>query len=174
MNVTLIGMPGAGKSLVGQALARRLGWAFLDVDPLIVSRHRAKTLQQVLDALGNQRFLDAEADVISQVSCDATVIAPGGSAVLRDKGMARLKALGPVVYLSLPCDELKRRLGNLATRGVSLEPGQSLDDLYAYRLPYYERWADVTVDTSRCSIDQAAERIVSALGLESPQAANLN
>ena len=173
MNITLIGMPGAGKSLVGQALARRLGWAFLDVDPLIVARHRAKTLQQVLEALGNQRFLDAEADVISRLSCDATVIAPGGSAVLRDKGMERLKALGPVVYLALPCDELKRRLGNLATRGVSLEPGQTLDDLYAYRRPYYQRWCDVTVDTSHCSIPQAAERILSALGLDPHSAANL-
>ena len=166
MNVTLIGMPGAGKSLVGQALARRLGWAFLDVDPLIVSHHRAKNLQQVLDSLGNQRFLDAEADVIAGLSCDHTVIAPGGSAVLRDKGMERLKALGRVVYLSLPCQELKRRLGNLATRGVSLEPGQSLDDLYAYRRPYYERWCDVTVDVLGCSIPQAAERIVAALDLE--------
>ena len=49
MNITLIGMPGSGKSSVGRVLARRLGYAFLDVDPLIVAAYAAATLQEVLD-----------------------------------------------------------------------------------------------------------------------------
>ena len=103
MNITLIGMPGSGKSSVGRLLAQRLGYAFLDVDPLIVERHAAATLQEVLDRLGGDGFLDAEADVISSLSCENTVLSPGGSAVLREKGALRLKELGPVVYLELPC-----------------------------------------------------------------------
>lgn len=167
MNVTLIGMPGSGKSSVGRALARRLGYAFLDVDPLIVARYGAPDLQSVLDALGNEGFLDAEAEVIAGLRCEDTVIAPGGSAVLREGGIARLKELGPVVYLDPPVEALTRRLRNLATRGVPLAPGQTVADLYAYRAPFYEKYADLRVDSSQPRLEDTVELIIEGLsGLE--------
>lgn len=162
MNVTLIGMPGSGKSTIGAQLAQKLGCAFLDVDPLIEQRE-GDSLQAVLDRLGTERFLDVEAEVIEQLDCRDTVIAPGGSAILREKGARRLKALGPVVYLKLSCGELEKRLGNLATRGVTLAPGQSLQDLYDYRAPYYERYADFTVDTEKNGEAETVEAILAAL-----------
>ena len=129
MNITLIGMPGSGKSTVGRLLARELGYDFLDVDPLIVKKYRTPNLQKVLDDLGTEAFLDAEAEVITSISCDNTVLAPGGSAVLREKGAMHLKALGPVVYLKPSVQALTRRLGNLSTRGGTPAPGQTLADL---------------------------------------------
>ena len=163
-NVTLIGMPGSGKSTVGRLLAQKLSYAFLDVDPLIVAAYGGRTLQQVLDELGTEKVLDLEADVIAGLDREHTVLAPGGSAVLREKGIAHLKALGPVVYLSLPCSALEKRLGNLATRGVTLAPGQTLQDLYDYRLPFYEKYADLTVDAGGPSLEDTAARVLAALG----------
>ena len=165
MNITLIGMPGSGKSSVGRLLAQRLGYAFLDVDPLIVERHAAATLQEVLDRLGGDGFLDAEADVISSLSCENTVLSPGGSAVLREKGALRLKELGPVVYLKLPCAVLEKRLWNLKSRGVPLAPGQTLQDLYVQRKPFYERYADVTVAADRPRAADTAAEILRVLEL---------
>lgn len=165
MNITLIGMPGSGKSSVGRILARRLGYAFLDVDPLIVERHGAGSLQQVLDQLGNEGFLDAEAEVISSLSCADTILAPGGSAVLREKGARRLRELGKVVYLKLPCAALEQRLWNLSSRGVPLAPGQTLSQLYAQRKPFYERYADVTVNAALLRAEDTAEEILRALEL---------
>lgn len=165
MNITLIGMPGSGKSSVGRALARRLGYAFVDVDPLIVERHGAATLQEVLDRLGNQGFLDAEAEVVSSLSCENTVLSPGGSAVLREKGALHLKSLGPVVYLKLPCSVLEKRLWNLKSRGVPLAPGQTLQDLYAQREPFYEKYADLTVNADQPKAGDTAEVIIRALEL---------
>lgn len=165
MNITLIGMPGSGKSSVGRILAKRLGYRFLDVDPLIVKAHAAANLQEVLDALGGERFLDTEAEVISSLSCENTILSPGGSAVLREKGALRLKALGPVVYLKLPCDVLQKRLWNLDSRGVPLAPGQTLADLYAQREPFYERYADLTVNADRPKAADTAEAILRALEL---------
>ncbi len=164
MNITLIGMPGSGKSTVGALLARRLGYAFLDVDPLIERREGAQ-LQAVLDRLGTERFLDVEAEVIAALDCQNTVLAPGGSAVLREKGAAHLKALGPVVHLQLPAGELEKRLGNLATRGVTLAPGQTIGDLCEYRAPFYEKYADLTVDTRGMSPEETAAYILRALGV---------
>jgi len=162
MNVSLIGMPGSGKSTVGVLLAKRLGYAFVDTD-LLIQRREGQLLQAVLDRLGTEAFLDLEAEVIAELDCDRTVIAPGGSAVLREKGAARLKALGPVVYLKPPVEALEKRLGNLATRGVTLAPGQTVADLYRFRSPFYEKYADFTVNSDQRRMEDTVELILRGL-----------
>lgn len=144
-NVILIGMPGSGKSTVGVLLAKDLGFGFLDTD-LVIQQQQGLLLQDILDRQGVDYFLSAEETAIRTVRCRRTVIAPGGSAVCRPGAMDHLKALGPVVYLRVPMDELRRRLQNLATRGIAMEPGQTLDDVLVQRTPLYQRYADLTVD----------------------------
>ncbi len=144
-NVTLIGMPGSGKSSIGVVLAKVLGFAFLDTDLLIQARQGA-LLQELLNAHGPEAFLDMERDAILSVRCHRSVLAPGGSCVLREASMAHLKALGPLVYLQVDYPTLERRVTNLATRGIAFAPGQTLRDVYDQRAPLYRRWADVTVD----------------------------
>ena len=165
MNITLIGMPGSGKSTVGRLLAKRLCYAFLDVDPLIVKAYKAPNLQKVLDDLGTEAFLDAEARVICSLDCDNTVLAPGGSAVLREEGALHLKKLGPVVYLKPSTKALTKRLDNLATRGVTLAPGQTIQDLYDYRAPFYEKYADLTIPGERARVEDTVDLVIEALGL---------
>lgn len=165
MNITLIGMPGSGKSSVGRVLAHRLHMDFLDVDPLIVQRYQAPSLQSVLELLGNDAFLDAEADVISTLNCKNTVIAPGGSAILREAGINHLKQLGTVVYLKLPYSVVEKRLWNLTSRGITLSPGETLYDLYALRTPLYERFADVVVDADQPHVEDTVEKVLEGLKL---------
>ena len=143
-NVTLIGMPGSGKSTVGVLLAKLLGYQFLDVDLLIQEREGA-LLQEILDSRGTQAFLDAEEAAVRTLNCRRTVIAPGGSAVCREGAALHLKGLGPVVYLQVALEELARRIQNLSTRGIAMEPGQTLADVMAYRDPLYRKYADLTV-----------------------------
>ena len=69
-----------------------------------------------------------------------------GSAVYSDKAMKHFKEIGTVIYLKLNYQRVKRRLGNLKARGVVLEEGQTLHDLYCERIPYYEKYADITID----------------------------
>lgn len=161
-NVSLIGMPGSGKSTVGVLLAKELGFSFVDTD-LLIQRQEGALLQSVLDRLGTERFLDTEAEVIAALDCQRTVIAPGGSAVLRDLGARRLKELGPVLYLKLPCAALERRLGDLASRGVTLAPGQTLQDLYDYRAPYYEKYADLVIDADQPRLEDTVALALAAL-----------
>ena len=143
-NVTLIGMPGSGKSTVGVLLAKLLGYQFLDVDLLIQEREGA-LLQEILDSRGTAAFLDAEELAVRSLSCRRTVIAPGGSAVCREKAALHLKAMGPVVYLQVPLEELTRRIKNLSTRGIAMEPGQTLADVMASREPLYNKYADLVL-----------------------------
>lgn len=160
-NIVLIGMPGCGKSTVGVVLAKILGWDFVDVDLLIQKRY-GKRLQEIIEAEGNDGFLEREADTIEQMDCTHTVIATGGSAVLNPRGLERLRQLGRLVYLKHPYEEINRRIPNLATRGITLAAGQTLKDLYDYRTPIYEKAADITIEAADRTIEETAQDIVKA------------
>lgn len=138
-------MPGSGKSTVGVLLAKALGYDFLDVD-LVIQQREGALLQDILDSRGVEAFLDAEEEAVCSVSCAKTVIAPGGSAVCRERAALHLKSLGPVVYLKVPLEELSQRIQNLSTRGIAMEPAQTLSDILAYRAPLYDKYADLVID----------------------------
>lgn len=162
-NVTLIGMPGSGKSTVGVLLAKFLGYGFLDVDLLIQQQQNA-LLQEILDSRGVAAFLDAEEQAVLGLACDEHVIAPGGSAVCREQAALHLKKLGPVVYLRVELSELQRRIQNLSTRGIAMEPGQTLADVMTMRAPLYDKYADIIVDCpAGQSLAQTAQVVLEQL-----------
>ena len=158
-NIILIGMPGAGKSTLGVVLAKILKYDFLDADLVIQGKH-GKTLQALIDERGPLGFLEAENQDLQEINAQRTVIATGGSAVYSDQAMEHLRKTGVVVYLRISYDQLVGRLGDLRERGVVMKDGMgmSLADLYAERLPLYERWAQVTVDVEGMSITDAAQK----------------
>jgi shikimate kinase len=73
--------------------------------------------------------------------------------------MEHFREIGTVVYLALPCEEIARRLGDLNARGVTLKPGQSLEDLYAERTPLYEKYAHVTIQCQGKQLREIVEEI---------------
>ena len=168
-DIILIGMPGAGKSTVGVLLAKALGWAFLDTDLLLQQREGA-LLQDLVDRLGVEAFLDREADLLCSLDCRQTILAPGGSAVCRDRAMEHLRSLGRVVYLHLSLEELERRLQDIHTRGIAMAPGECLSGLYARRAPLYPRWADLTVDVGGQRLEETVSAVLQALEGRCPAA----
>ena len=162
-NIVLIGMPGSGKSTVGVLLAKALGYGFLDVD-LVIQQQEGALLQQILDTRGVEAFLDAEERAVCSVSCKRHVIAPGGSAVCREKAALHLKSLRPVVYLKVPLEELSCRIQNLSSRGIAMAPGQTLADVMARRAPLYDKYADLVIDCPQGqSLSQTAQRVLERL-----------
>ena len=147
MAITLIGLPSSGKSTLGVLLAKALGYSFIDTD-LIIQQKENALLHELIASKGIQGFLDIENKVISQVQAENAVIATGGSAIFGDDGMAHLKELGKIVYLKISYDTLVERLGDYSHRGVVIREGETLKDLYLERVPLYEKWADVTVDST--------------------------
>ena len=151
-------MPGSGKSTVGVLLAKALGYDFLDVD-LLIQRREGALLQDILDARGTEGFLDAEERAVRSVSCVRTVVAPGGSAVCREEAARHLRSLGPVVYLRVSLPELERRISNPETRGIAMEPGQTLADVLAFREPLYAKYADLTIDCDSQSLPETVRAV---------------
>lgn len=157
-NIILIGMPGAGKSTVGVVLAKKLGYAFVDADLVIQSRE-GKLLHEIIAERGVEGFWRVEESVGESMEARRTVIATGGSAVYGPKAMAHYKQIGTVVYLSLPLNEIRERLGDLNERGVTLQEGQDLAGLYEERVPLYEGYADYTVACEGLSIREIVKKI---------------
>src|SRR3989344_6556277 len=148
MNLTLIGMPMAGKSTVGKFLAQKLGYAFIDIDK-VLEENAGKPLQQILDEAGEEGFLKLEeAAVLSYSSfLQKAVLAPGGSIVYSPVAMEHLKKISTVVFLEVPLEEIKKRIA-VGGRGIIGGKEKSLEQLYAERLPLYQKYAEVTVDAS--------------------------
>lgn len=161
-NITLIGMPGVGKSTVGVILAKVLGYTFIDSDLLIQNREH-KLLKEIIEAEGTEGFLAIEDQVNADIQATHAVIATGGSVVYGEQAMRHLGDISTIVYLKLPYERLCRRLGNLHNRGVALKPGQTLLDLYKERTVLYERYADIVIDESNQSAEDTLQAVLRAL-----------
>ena len=161
-NVTLIGMPGCGKSSIGVVLAKVLGYQFVDSD-LLIQHKEGKLLHEIITQEGLDTFISIEEEVNASIEGQKQVIATGGSVVYGARAMEHLKEISRVVYIKVSIDELKRRLGDLHRRGVVLKEGQTLDDLYHERCPLYEKYADITVEAQNMSMEQVLAAIIEEL-----------
>ena len=112
---------------------------------------------------GKEAFLDIEKDAILTLSTDGAVIATGGSAVLRADAMEHLRKNGIVVYLSLPYMAVSKRIRNIKTRGIAFGEGETLRDIYNQRLPYYEKYADITLRCDFGTVEKNVTKLVDIL-----------
>lgn len=164
-NIVLIGMPGVGKSTVGVVLAKALGYNFVDAD-LVIQQQNGKLLCELIAEHGTEGFLEIEDEVNSRIEGHKAVIATGGSAVYCANAMEHYKEIATVLYLSVSYETLEERLGDLKNRGVVLNDGQTLKDLYDERTAYYEKYADVTVNEEGLSIRETIDAVKEKLGME--------
>ena len=162
MNIILIGMPGSGKSTLGVITAKILGMDFIDTDVLI-QKNENKKLQDIINKEGVEAFLDAECRNIVNLKAENSVIATGGSAVLREGAMTHLKENAVTVFLDVPKDEIERRIFNINTRGIAMNRGETVADIFDKRRPYYLRYADLVIETGGITQEEAIAKIVKEL-----------
>ena len=144
MVITIIGMPGCGKSCMGRAIAGKLKMKLVDSDKLIEKEY-GKKLQELIDELGTDEFRKIEEEALLSIEGDNLIVSTGGSAVYSDAGMRHLKELGKVFYLFCSADTIVQRVGDFSKRGIVLNPGQTIKDLFNERAPLYKKYADVTI-----------------------------
>ncbi len=161
-NIVLVGMPGCGKSTVGVILAKTLGMKFVDTDLLICEKEE-NTLQNIIESKGLKYFEQTECSIGANLSAKNTVIATGGSMIMYEKAMAHLKEIATVIYIDVSLEELKRRLVNIKTRGITFSKGETLDDIFGLRTPLYRHHAHITVNADEFSIEETVTKLTELL-----------
>ena len=154
-NVSLIGMPGCGKSTVGAALAKRLNKTFVDLDEEI-ERRTGNNIPDIFAHEGEEAFRRYEADILADVAKHTgQVIACGGGVIKTHANVHALRQNGCVLWVQRP-------LGKLATGGRPLsQGGAALKQLQAERTPLYQAAAHAVLDNSGALADtvEAAVRL---------------
>ncbi|WP_022666841.1 shikimate kinase [Desulfospira joergensenii] len=164
-NLTLIGMPGAGKSTVGIVLAKNMGLSFIDTD-ILIQINNQKTLQEILDESDHMNLRTIEEKEILKINIRDHVISTGGSVAYSDKSMIHLQTLSTIIHLDASFDTIEKRIKNFETRGIAKDKDQTFKDLYDERQRLYRKYADITVDTDGITQDEVAAQIEKAVGRE--------
>jgi len=163
-NIALIGFMGVGKTAVGKVLAEKLGRSFVELDSLIEQK-AGKSIPDVFQQDGETAFRELEIEVTKEVSREKNlVIACGGGIVLNKINIDRLRKESIIVYLTAsPRAILKRIPGEGEERPLLNTPNKALtiQELLAFRKPFYERAADIKINTSKLDFDSVVEQIIS-------------
>ena len=157
MNIILTGMPGAGKSTIGPALAERLGMEFFDTDTLL-KENTGRELRDIVAEDGYEVFLRLQEELITAMKPDGVVIATGGSVVCSEAAMLYLKNDGKIIYLKQSLKNIEKRLS--PERRLARSKDRSLDQVYGERCPLYEKYADIIVNCSGKKVDTIVKEIL--------------
>ena len=175
--ISLIGLPGSGKSTVGRQLARRLSLPFIDSDAEIEKRLGC-SIREYFEREGEAGFRDVEQAVINDLcvahnaatttaTATEAVLSTGGGTVLREVNRTTLRASGHVVYLRSSADDVFKRLRHDRNRPLLQvgDPLLRLRELYVERDPLYRETAHYVVETGRPSVAALVNKIVMQLEL---------
>jgi shikimate kinase len=171
--IFLVGFMASGKTTVGRLLAGRLGWAFADLDDLVVAA-AGMTVAQVFAAEGEAGFRRRESDAVRVAAARSrTVVATGGGAACREENLAVMLAAGRVVALAVSAEEAVRRAGTSSGRPLldgKADPVAAARELLAARRAFYER-AHLRVETDGRIPDAVADLVSDGLGFPSRRSA---
>lgn len=165
--ISLIGLPGCGKSTVGRQLARRLQLPFFDSDH-VIEQQLGCSIRVYFEREGEDQFRDIEESVIDQLTQNPKcVLSTGGGVVLRPANRQHLRERGQVIYLNSSSDELFRRLRHDVNRPLLqvADPLGRLRELHAQRDPLYRETAQFIIETGRPSVATLVNMIVMQLEL---------
>ncbi|MGA8493741.1 MAG: shikimate kinase [Terriglobales bacterium] len=167
--VFLVGFMGAGKTTVGQALSRRLGLPFEDLDDRIQLRE-GKTIEQIFRESGEAEFRKAETvalrELLAELGSSVRVVALGGGAFVQPGKAALIKkAEVHSVFLDAPVEELLRRCQEAPNARPLRQNPKQFRELYEQRRRFYMK-AAVRIETNGKDVDAIAAEVACSLGLE--------
>ena len=161
MNIALYGFMGVGKTTTGIQLARSLGYEFIDMDAEI-ERREGRSILEIFRDDGEPKFRELERDLVTDLSkMDETVIGCGGGALVDLVNAEKLRETSTLVYLTASVDAILERTGRRNNRPLlNVEnPRKKVVELLGMRRHIYERYAEITINTTGKTPGQVAEEI---------------
>ena len=167
MNFVLCGMMACGKTTVGEALSKALGWELVDTDAVIADRYGA--IKTLFERLGEAEFRRLEKAIVQEAAArDGIVIATGGGVLTQEDNRAALKQNGTIVYLRATLETLCERLEGDETRPLLQGDGwqKTLEALLKARKEQYAAAADIVTDVDGKTPQQIVEELMKTIGRE--------
>ena len=155
-NLILVGMPGCGKSTVGELLAEKLGRELIDTDAMIVEK-AGMPIPEIFSHFGEEHFRAIEHECVCEAGKQSgKIIATGGGVVTRQENYAPLHQNGKIFFIN-------RKTEELPTDGRPISQSTDLSELYKKRLPMYKSFCDKEVSNNR-PIEQTVCEIIKLYG----------
>ena len=159
--ITLIGMPGSGKSTIGKLLAEKLNWKFVDLD-ILIKEKEGRGHEKILEQDGEQALLGLEEKYTLEMDLDKVVLSPGGSIVYSLAAMEKLQKETKIVYLELQLTEIKIRLGDqINSRGIIGLKEKGLEKLFEERHLLYQNFSHFQFNCNGLNSNEIASKIYS-------------
>lgn len=147
-NVYLIGMPGCGKSKLGQEAAKRLSMEFIDTDEVTIKKAGVKDMNELFQVKGVKMFRRMEKETISEVSKKTDcIVSTGGGVVLDDDNCRAMINTGRVVFVDVNLTTLRNRI-DANTRPLVQNIDSALEQLYFHRYDKYKNSATDIFDNN--------------------------
>ena len=165
MRVSLVGLPGSGKSTVGRQVSKRLNLGFFDSD-LVIEQRLGCSIREFFEREGELAFRVIEQEVLGELlHRDNCVVSTGGGVVLLQANRDKLGQHRKTIYLHCAPEEIFRRLRHDQNRPLLqvANPLEKLKELYALRDPLYREVAHCVIQTGGPSIATLANMIVAQL-----------
>ena len=166
-HLILVGLPGSGKTTVGQAVAAQTGRTFLDLD-LEIERREGESISQIFGEKGEQYFRRREHEVTAELALLGNmVVSPGGGWMMNPDVVALVRPPSRIVYLKVRPETALKRLGPSRNARPLLsrpDPLSELKRLYDLRKPIYET-ADSVIDTEPYSLQRVIEKVIELASL---------
>ena len=159
-HVVLVGLPGSGKTTVGQLAAEALQAPFVDIDALIL-RKQGKPIAMIFAELGEAAFRDLErAEMVAAIAAEPAVIAPGGGWAAQPGAIESVRPQAFLVYLKARAESTADRAATPGNRPTLMgeDPLARMKDLLKEREPFYLQ-ADAQVDAERLTAEQVAKAV---------------
>lgn len=162
-NIVLIGLPGSGKSTIGQSLSSLLGLNFIDTDE-VIEQYINCSLQDYIKANDHFALRSVEEKILLNLEVNNHIISTGGSAIYSERSMQLLKQNGIFVYLEIGFETMSERIHDYSERGLAKSDQQSLEEMYLEREALYKRYTDISIDNNSDNIDAVSKTILLELG----------
>ena len=164
MTIFLCGFMGCGKSTIGEKLAQKLNWNFIDMDKYIEQK-AGLHIPEIFEQFGEPHFRDLETQAVKELSGQEGVIACGGGAMLREVNAQIAREHGIVILLDVPFRTCYYRIADSDRPIVKKNSRQQLEELYQKRAVIYQKHADYQINASHSPMATVSE-ILNTLGIE--------
>ncbi len=161
-NISLIGFMGSGKTTIGELLAERTGYLFIDLDR-IIELSESKTINEIFTCFGEEHFREIESKIIKKVYFNnKCVFACGGGVILRGENMKLIRRNSTVFYLEISPREALNRLEDTSDRPLLQIPDKlkNTTTLLESRNPMYKKYSDIIIQNEGSSAESAVDEIL--------------